>query len=237
MQGSGGIEVGASPLTRAVWWLGYPVGGGLAALAMTVGGDWLGSIPFLPWMFHASEAWLDSIVGRIPGDLPTTVVATGVGTLAGLGLGAYSHHRTPTVTVDHDGLRLVSEDADSWVDRADVHTVFVDDEEVVILGHRSEIVALGSSEDLQVPALAEALTHHGYRWHDGDPHAHEYRRWVPGLPELPAGADAIFAVRQEALEEEDQDELDSLRGELAKIGVIVRDDDEHQHWRLTRPAG
>lgn len=90
--------------------------------------------------------------------------------------------------------------------------------------------------DLPTDRLSRAFRDHGWPWAEADPHRDAYRRWVPGLPGLPDGADALLRARQEALEKDRDDEARELRTELGRYGVVLRDDGERQYWRLTRSA-
>lgn len=70
-------------------------------------------------------------------------------------------------------------------------------------------------------------------WADADPHLAEFRRWVPGTPGLPEGANALFKAREKALKKQgDAEDARELRKELARLGVVVRDEDRRQCWRL-----
>nr|WP_258545163.1 hypothetical protein [Micromonospora provocatoris] len=64
------------------------------------------------------------------------------------------------------------------------------------------------------------------------PHRDAYRRWVEGLPGLPPGADALLRARQRALDGGHDGEARELHGELARLGVVVRDEGKRQYWRL-----
>ena len=68
-------------------------------------------------------------------------------------------------------------------------------------------------------------------WADKDPYLEAYRRWVPGLPEVPAAAEAVFTARQKALTAGDDDDVRELREELGRLGFVVRDDRKKQYWR------
>jgi hypothetical protein len=57
---------------------------------------------------------------------------------------------------------------------------------------------------------------------------------VPGLPELPAGADALLTARARTVGK-DADDAAELRTELAALGVVVSDRDGRQHYRLSPP--
>ncbi|MER7897262.1 hypothetical protein ABTX62_14375 [Streptomyces sp. NPDC096046] len=80
--------------------------------------------------------------------------------------------------------------------------------------------------------LTDALTAHGYAWEEQDPYHAEFRRWVPGTPGLPAGADALLRARAQAREDEQAGEARELRGELLRLGVVVRDEERRQYVRV-----
>jgi len=113
-------------------------------------------------------------------------------------------------------------------ERADIAAVFVDRTRLVLLGHDSGELARRASE-LEVTALKAAFTRYDFPWRDGDPHAGEYRLWVPDMPGLPPGANALLAERAKKLGSADAREL---RDELARLGVVVRDVKRKQYWRL-----
>ena len=75
----------------------------------------------------------------------------------------------------------------------------------------------------------------GYPWRTGDPYASQFRPWVSGAPDLPEGADGLLANRAKAVEQDADGQLArDYRRELARLGVVVRDADGRQHWRLTQ---
>ncbi|MFC0098495.1 hypothetical protein ACFFKH_13285 [Micromonospora marina] len=55
---------------------------------------------------------------------------------------------------------------------------------------------------------------------------------MEGLPGLPPGADALLRARQRALDGGHDAETRELHGELARLGVVVRDEGKRQYWRL-----
>jgi cysteinyl-tRNA synthetase len=63
------------------------------------------------------------------------------------------------------------------------------------------------------------------------PRARHFRRWVADMPELPVDADALLRAREKALDKGDDDDAAELRAQLAKLGVVVRDQKERQYWR------
>jgi hypothetical protein len=79
------------------------------------------------------------------------------------------------------------------------------------------------------------------RAHQQPPRADQHAggdRWVDDLPDLPASANALLRVRARALAKGDGDEAARLRADLARLGVVVRDDGRRQYWRRSgRPTG
>lgn len=89
--------------------------------------------------------------------------------------------------------------------------------------------------ELATDRLAAAFRSHGWPWHDDDPWADEFRRWVPGDPALPPSADAVLRARAAMLQADKASDAADLRRELARLGVVVRDVDKAQHWRPATP--
>ncbi|MFE6237140.1 hypothetical protein [Cellulosimicrobium sp. NPDC057862] len=89
--------------------------------------------------------------------------------------------------------------------------------------------------ELATGRLAAAFRSHGWPWHDDDPWADEFRRWVPGDPSLPPSADAVLRARAAMLRSDKTADAAELRRELARLDVVVRDVDKVQHWRPATP--
>ncbi|MDR7302059.1 CysS/YqeB C-terminal domain-containing protein [Haloactinomyces albus] len=56
---------------------------------------------------------------------------------------------------------------------------------------------------------------------------------VPDTPALDSGANAVFADRRRALDEDRSGDAAALRTELGNMGVVVRDGKKRQYWRRT----
>jgi hypothetical protein len=89
--------------------------------------------------------------------------------------------------------------------------------------------------ELATDRLAAAFRSHGWPWHDDDPWADDFRRWVPGDPALPPSADAVLRARAAMLRSDKTSDAAELRRELARLDVVVRDVDKVQHWRPATP--
>lgn len=214
-------KVTESAGTRLVRWAGLPLAGALVVWLLKLLANWLVTLRWTP--FRGPLELIDSIA-----EPWATVGALGVGLVGGLVLSLMAHGDRLGVTVSAEQVRLVGDEYEATFDRADVTAVFVDRNQLVLLGSDTGELVRRPSE-LDVQALASAFTRQGYPWRDGDPHADEYRRWVPDMEGLPTGANALLAARAE-----NSDEAAELRAELVRLGVIVRDRKSKQYWRLVK---
>ncbi len=215
----GDERISESTGTRLVRWAGIPVAGAVVVWLLKLLANWAVTLRWTP--FRGPLELVDSIP-----EPWATVGALGVGLVGGLVLALVAHGERLDVTVSPDHVRLVGDEYEETFARADVSAVFVDRNQLVLLGSDTGELVRRPSE-LDVAALRAAFTRHDYPWRDGDPHADEYRRWVPGIEGLPPGADALLTARAK-----NPDDAEELRGELARLGVIVRDEKRKQYWRL-----
>ncbi len=214
----GDERISESTGTRLVRWAGLPVAGAVVVWLLKLLANWAVTLPWTP--FRGPLELADSIP-----EPWATVGALGVGFVGGLVLALVAHGERLDVTVSPERVRLVGDEYDETFARDDVTAVFVDRNQLVLLGSDTAELARRPSE-LDVAALRAAFTRHGFPWRDGDPHADEYRRWVPGAEGPPPGANALLTAR-----EKNPDDADELRAELARLGVIVRDEKRKQYWR------
>ncbi|GIJ80758.1 hypothetical protein SAMN05443287_110109 [Micromonospora phaseoli] len=220
------VSGGATELL--VLWGGIPLVGGAAGGLLAAGSGWVAGLPWAPMQ------GLFRLVDGLPDGYALTG-GVGAGVLVGLVIAAIGHAERVRVTVSGHQARLRRGSTEREFGRRDTGAVFVDGKDLVLLGtDDGELVR--QRGDLPAERLADAFRAHGWPWVDTDPHRTAYRRWVPDLPGLPAGADALMRARQEALEHDRGDEARELRTELARYGVVVRDDGKRQHFRLTRSA-
>jgi hypothetical protein len=213
--------------TPVLLWLVLPaIGAGLGWLVVPAAG-WLGERDWLP-LPGAIEA-----VTRLP-DGWGRIAAVALGALGGALMAAEAVRDTLRVVVRHDRATLSRKGAETEVSRSAADAVFTDSGRLVVLDATGGELARVKSDQSRA-RLAAAFTGHGWPWRDGDPYAEAYRRWVPGLPDLPAGADALLAARDKALRRDDGTDAETLRAELSRLGVVVRDEQKRQHWRRALP--
>lgn len=211
----------------ALCWVGFPLLG--------AGVGWL--LPRLVgWV--ASADWVP-----LPGPLrllasapepQTTIVTIVLGVAAGLTLAVMAAQEQLTVTVSGHRVTLTRADATTELAGSQVRGAFLDGKQLVLLGQAGEELARETT-DLAAEELEHAFTGHSYRWYPGDPYRDDFRRWVPETPDLPVGADALLKAREQALARDDHDDAAELRNELAKLGVVVREEKKtRQYWRLVQ---
>ncbi|SIN35998.1 YqeB family protein [Micromonospora cremea] len=220
--------VTGGPVELVVLWAGFPLlGAGAGGLLALVAG-WVAGLPWAP------VQWLFNLLDRLPEQQAIAGTAA-VGALAGLVLAGVGTAERLAVTVDAAQVRLRRAGENRHVARAETRVVFVDSGELVLLdADGAELVR--ESTDLPVTRLAAAFRTHGWGWADGDPHRAAYRLWVPDLPGLPAGADALLRARDRAIQRGRRDDARELRRELGRIGVVLRDEGKRQYSRLTGRA-
>ncbi|MEU0070627.1 hypothetical protein ABZ027_13965 [Streptomyces sp. NPDC006332] len=201
-------------------------GAGLGLLVDVLAGWWV-TLPVAP---------LREPAGLVE-SLPEPVLPA-VGAVAGLALGLVAQYEQLVIRLSGDRVVLTRKGREREFARGDVAVVFRDGKHLVLLGHDEGELARQEC-DLNPGRVADAFTRYGYAWADADPHRDAFRRWVPGTPGLSESANAVLRARQESLEKKGpgDDDVQELREELARLGVVVRDERRRQYWRAYRPVG
>ncbi|MFC5924675.1 hypothetical protein [Micromonospora vulcania] len=221
-------RVSGGPVDLVVLWGGFPLLGAGAGWLVATATSWLAGLPWVP--FSNLIEWLDGLP-----EPQATAGTIAVGVLAGLVVAGIGTAERLVVTVDATQVRLRREGKDQNVDRIPTRVVFVDHGHLVLLDSDGAELAREKS-DLPAAELAAAFRTHGWPWADEDPHRSAYRLWVPDLPGLPAGADALLRVRERAIRRNRGEDARELRRELGRIGVVLRDEGKRQYWRLNGRA-
>lgn len=214
----------------ALVWVGFPLLGAAACFGVLRLADWVVTLPWVP--FEGPFR----LVSELP-ELPATIGALVVGMVLGV---------VVALLAAADSVRVTVSDGDVMVERGGeeigrfaasrVASAFLDGKRLVVLDPAgAELVR--ESSDLEAADLEAAFRAHGYRWlAEGDPFGDRFRRWVEDEPALDPGANAVLRARQKALEKDDKDDVADLRRELAKLGVVVREEKKRQYWRVVDEA-
>lgn len=212
-------------------WLGLPLAGAGAGWLLQALAGWLSELPWVP--FEGIVEWIASVAGNEPA---ATIVSLAAGAVVGLVLAFIGAMETLVVRITDTQVTLRRGDTTQKINRAGVRTVFVDGKQLVLLGAEADELAR-EGFDLGADRLRDGFLAHGYPWAAaGDPYRDEFRRWVPDDPELPGSAAALLKARSKALEKGDRTDIVELRAELAKLGVVVREEAKRQYWRRTHPT-
>ena len=201
--------------------------GGFMILGTAVG--WL--LPWLagwavdqPWVpFHGPLRLIDSIPQP-----ELTIGAAAVGLIGGTWIAVVAIVEALAVTISDQQVEFRRDRVTRTFTRAEIGAVYLDGKYLVLLGPSTEELAREKPESTP-GKLAHGFRSHGYPWADEDPHRAKYRLWVPDLPDLPAGANAVLGARARALAKKQSADADVLRQELIRLGIVVRDEDAHQY--------
>jgi hypothetical protein len=213
----------ATPLWAriAVWSVPPAAGAGIGWVVHQVPG-WVLRIPFIPMRGPFKLA------DRLP-EPQSTLVALLLGVAGGLVLAYLIDRESLTVRLSGTEVVLTRPGTTRRVPRAEVAVAYREGDQLVLLGRTGRELAREPS-NLAPKRFASLFAG---AWSDHDPYADAYRRWVPGLPEIPAEPEAIFVARQKALDSGDSDDAEDLRAELGRLGFVVRDEKKRQSFRRT----
>ncbi|MDN5918794.1 MAG: hypothetical protein L0I76_27495 [Pseudonocardia sp.] len=191
--------------------------------------------------------WLLSTVDAAPGllrilaQLPTgwaVLVTTLIGVCVGLWLAHETRHEALLLTVDHDHVLLAQEGEERYLGRDRIDAVFRDGSDLVLLDAGTTELARNKASDLAWNQVQEAFERFDYPWRgSADPFDAQFRRWVDGHPDLDATAHGLLRRRARALKDERSGEAGDALDQLRDRGIVVRDRDGAQQYRLaaTRP--
>lgn len=217
-------KVGPPLPFHGLLWVGFPLLGALAGWLLALALDWIVGLSWAP--FQGPLNLLDEVTGAW-----TTPVLIAIGAVAGIVVALVAYGEIAFVTVDPETVTITLDNKSSHIARADAAAVFVEGKHLVIQDRSGRQHARAPISDLPADKLKGAFTTHGYPWVGSDPFEAAFVRWVPDAPALPAGASAILAARQKALEKGNKDDLEDFRHELDRVGVVVREDGKRQFWR------
>ncbi|GAA0555272.1 hypothetical protein GCM10010172_42440 [Paractinoplanes ferrugineus] len=202
---------------RVLTWLGLPLAGGAMILMFLRVASWLP----LPLPF--------GILRRLP-EPAAGWIAISIGMALGLALASLVHREALTVQINPAEVVLSRPGVVNRVPLGQVAVAFHEHDQLILLGRTGRELAREPSY-LSVRRIREAFLERGVAWTESDPYSSAYRRWVPGLPEIAATANALFEARQAALRSGDEGDGRELRAELARLGYVIRDEGKRQYWR------
>lgn len=204
--------------------------------AATAAGVALGFLakPFTQWLV----SMFDSAPGplRAAAALPTAVAVPGlaaIGVVVGLWISHEALKESLRLTVTAAHVLLSQNDAERHVSRDKIAEVFLDGKDLVLLDARTIELARNNASDLNADDIAKAFTELGYPWRGGkNPYEADFQSWVDGHPALDDTRNQLLRSRSRALTDEKTGAAAELADQLQEAGVVVRDRDGAQQYRL-----
>ena len=188
-------------------------------------------------------AWLLGLIGDAPGPLRLAAelpfvwavpVLTIIGAVAGFLIAASWAEDAGTIDVTDDGITVHTKSTDRFIAAGGIATVAqAGKKEMVILDSDGRELFRDGLEEEMVAGLRAALAEHGYpALEASDPFDAAFTTWVDGDGRLDPDIENLLRARRRALTDEKpgaaEDALDSLR----TAGVMVRDRDGRQQYRV-----
>lgn len=206
-------------------------------VAATAAGVAIGFLvkPFTQWLVDL----FDSAPGplRAAAALPTEVavpVLTVVGILVGLWLSHVALAESLKLTVTTQHVRLDQNGVERHVPRERIAEVYLDaKKDLVLLDERTTELARNKSTDLRAADIEQAFTDLRYPWRGtSDPYETSFQSWVDGHPTLDDTRNQLLRNRARALTDKKTGAVAELAEQLQGVGVVVRDRDGTQQYRL-----
>lgn len=156
-----------------------------------------------------------------------------LGAAAGWAVFAVWNDEVGRVVVDPQQLRLESKKTSAVYSRAEIAEVFLDRDELVLVGDRAQELSRTPSDSSIATKLAGAFGAFNYPWAGTrDPREEAFADWVDRSASLDETVHALLRSRRRALADQRLGEAESAREQLAAHGVVVRDRGEKQQYRL-----
>jgi len=200
--------------------------GGLIGWFIPVIADWLLKLPVVPW-----EGLIEFIASL--NSFWVSIAATIIGITVGVLLTLTIFEESLEVTITYDNLQLKLGDKVDIIDKKDISTIYIENKQLIILGKNSNELYREIFET-KIDTVRETFRTYKYPWKEKDPFKKEYQRWVLGHPDFPEKLNALLYAREHALKEDKKKDAKHLREDLAKLGVVIRDEKNRQYVRLVK---
>lgn len=215
--------IGLTRIDKAVILIGAPIVGLVLGWVLPPVAGWGADLPWIPYQgpFELVATWDASWV---------PLALMGAGAVVGLILAAVIFAHVLAIDVNDEVVTFRIGEQRTSASRRDVQAVFYEGKQVVLVDAQDRELLRGEPEGKR-GEVESVFRQYGYRWLDADPYATQFQRWVPDHPDLPATANALLAARAVALKDDEADDAQDLRRELAALDVVVRDQRGRQYWR------
>lgn len=186
--------------------------------------------------------WLLGLAGDAPGPLRLAaglplVWAIPVLTIAGVGLGFWItrewQRENGIITVSPEGVTVQRGGTGSHVARDRIHEVFSDGRDLILADKQTSELLRVKTDRILLTRLCQAFEGLGYPWQGTtDPHEHAFETWVDGNGQLNGRAQDLLRARQRALADKRSGAAEDVRDDLRDLGIVVRDRNDAQQYRV-----
>lgn len=210
---------------KLIFWVPMLLGG-LLGWFLPVIANWLLKLPVVPWggiiEFIASlnSLWI-------------SIVAALIGIIVGIIWTLIIYNESLEIKINYENLQLKIDDKVDIIDKKHISAIYIDYNQLVILGESSNQL-YREILDAKKETAQEAFNHFEYPWCEKDPYEDQYQRWVLGHPDFPEKINALLYARELTLRESKKKEAKYLQMDLAKLGVVIRDENNAQYVRLAK---
>ncbi|MGE7624331.1 YqeB family protein [Viridibacillus sp. NPDC096237] len=135
------------------------------------------------------------------------------------------------IYISEDTLAFKIGKIDMSYDKDNISYIYVDHKDLVVIGHEGHEL-FRYKKELSTKILKEELGERGYLFKDGNPYKEQFKKWVPGLTDLPLEANALLKARDVALKNDDSEEALQIVFELWKLHVSVKEIESKQYYRV-----
>lgn len=164
-----------------------------------------------------------------------SVVAAVIGIILGIILTLIIFSETLEVTVTENSIRLKLGDSINIIEKKDISAIYFEKKELFILDQNSFEIYRGIIESKE-DKVREVLQNYKYPWSEQDPFSNQYQRWALGYPDFSEKINVLLHAREQALKEKKKDDAKYLREDLAKLGVVIKDERNGQYVRKVKGA-
>lgn len=227
--------IGMSKTEKIIMYVVFSAGGMIAGYFFTRIINWLMELEwFTKWVadpikFEFIMKLIEKIQG-FTGDWSNIILSV-FGFLCGLFLVHWMIEKSILMTITDTAVNVKKGSLNIEIPRKDIQHVFLDNGEIVILdfsGHE----LFREPHDSSKGKVERAFKNHHYPWkNEGDPYKDHYFLWSEDSPDLSIPESALLKARETAIEHDDEKEMKDLKRELAKLNIVVRDEDGFQYWR------
>lgn len=203
-----------------------PIVGALIGWFIPTVSEWVAKLSFIP--FGKALEWISLQEGLL-----VSVIGLVVGIIVGIIFTLYAFSETLMISITDDEVTLEIHEKVTTLSKSQLSAVYLEKKELVFLGLKGEELFRGEHET-KPTLIADGFLTHSFPWKEADPYANEYARWVPEYPSLTTHENALLLARDRAVKDDDKEEEISLRTDLAKLGIVIQDENKKQYIRIIK---